>query len=152
MMRVYRLGDVFAIQTEGFPIGGPLSYAYLFLVLAFLEAKFRDGVFAWIRQHGNHNPRVDNFSFDEILTAKRYVDDTSCTSGVLCQTCVSSVPKACFKTHIDFEPNTERKTEGTSIFAKFLDLWVCVGGQWYAIGKRHPERPHLDSQVFARKP
>ena len=36
-MKIYKLADVFVIQKEGFPIGGPLSYQFLNLILTYLE-------------------------------------------------------------------------------------------------------------------
>ena len=36
-MRIYKLGPEFVTQCEGFPIGGPLSFTFLDLILSFLE-------------------------------------------------------------------------------------------------------------------
>ena len=52
-MRVYRLGDLFVLQKEGVPIGGPLSSAFVELVLGRVGDVFhRRGWRHWIAIDG----------------------------------------------------------------------------------------------------
>eukprot|EP00959_Pyramimonas_sp_CCMP1952_P021122 445101-Pyramimonas_sp.AAC.1 len=76
-MRMFRLGDLFVVQKNGAPIGGPLSGCILDLVLSLRECVMDKTLgLNW------SNRRQE-------IAAARYVDDLLLMSVLWCRGCLS---------------------------------------------------------------
>ena len=121
-MTTYRLGNLYATQLEGLPIGGPVSFAVLDSVLSFLENTFIDH--SWTRWATTLY--VATTDIRTLVAQSRYVDDLLFESLGLCQKCLESLIKFFYCSHCEFDINTiVQDTEG-GIQVRYLDLWLQI--------------------------
>ena len=126
LLRIYRLGHLYAVQRKGVPIGGPLSAAFLFCALAPLEHAFRtSGWQKWFSAHPNHKREFLLYRFEALFGLYRYEDDIAVDSKCFCDSCKDSLPETIYGNHIHFDSNLETRVIHGTLHTKFLDFWLA---------------------------
>ena len=112
------------MQRSGVPIGGPISGAILFSILAFLEHLF--DLARWYRLRWSAVKKLRGPRKKYITTA-RYADDILMLSRWFCVGCLVKLIKQIYRELIGFDPELNcEQIEGWTM-GKFLDMWVFFG-------------------------
>ena len=116
--RIFQLADLFIVQTQGLPIGGPLSSVLLDVALADEETRF--DLFDWnfiAARCGLRGPR------SRYIGTGRIADDTIMFSYVFCPCCLMKMITSIYK-QCKFDDSTKTQTIHGVTHAEYLDFIV----------------------------
>jgi hypothetical protein len=120
-MRVFVMGTTFVIQTNGIPIGGPISGIILGSCLSVLEYN-ADTVYWTCIQAALG--LVAAIKREHLVATIRYADDTLGISAWFCPLCLQAYLLESYKPEVPFEPSTESHNFNSYSYVRFLDFWV----------------------------